>query len=305
MTTPTAPQFQPVHIGAEAKPPLAVLPDPATLFSDRAARFRTLASDHQLAGYLTFLADISEAQSRILDDLPPATLPPDDDIERAIVYGMAPIARSAIAIDETVLTTLDRLFEAARCIAMPDLAEAARDGVIAAPEDERRVMIANVLGDALPANEIAEHVFVAAALQVHFARLAAQLPADRLTPVSDGACPACGGPPVASRVVNWEGSQSARFATCGACATQWHVVRVKCVACSSTLGIHYAHVEGTSEMLKAECCDTCGTYLKILQSTEDADLDAVADDVASAGLDLLVREQGLRRSGFNVYLAGL
>jgi FdhE protein len=181
---------------------------------------------------------------------------------------------------------------------------AARDGVIAADEAERRTMIANVLADSLPAEEIAEHVYVAAAMQVHFARLAAMLPAEKLTPVSDGACPACGGPPVASSVVGWSGSQSTRFVTCGACATRWHVVRIKCVACSSTKGIHYAHVEGTADTLKAECCDICKTYLKILYAITDPDLDPVADDVASAGLDMLVKEQGFRRSGFNVFLAG-
>lgn len=304
MSMPAAPQFQPVHIGTEAKPPLAVLPDPATLFANRAARFRRLAADHQLSGYLTFLADLSAAQSALLPGLPAAVLPPDNDVERALEFGMGPIARNTVSIDDAVIVTLDRLLDAARAIAMPDNAEAARDGVIAAPEDERRVMIANVLADALPANEIAEHVFVAAALQVHFARLAAQLPAERLTPVSDGACPACGGPPVSSSVVAWENAQSARFATCATCATQWHVVRVKCVACSSTEGIHYAHVEGTADTLKAECCDSCGTYLKVLYALNDPDLDAVADDVASAGLDILVRENGFGRSGFNVFLAG-
>ena len=39
-------------------------------------------------------------------------------------------------------------------------------------------------------------MFVAAALQVHFARLAAQLDANALVPVGEGACPACGGPPI-------------------------------------------------------------------------------------------------------------
>lgn len=304
MSQPTAPQFQPVHIGTAAKPPLAVVPDPATLFARRAERFRALAPDHQLAGYLGFLADLAEAQAAILPSLPPAVLPDAALVERAITHGMAPIARAEVAIDDTMMTTLDRLLDAARGIAMPDSAQAARDGVIAAPAEEKRAMIANVLADSLPANEMAEHVFVAAALQVHFARLAAQLPGERLTPVSDGACPACGGPPVSSSVVAWQGSESTRFATCASCATAWHVVRIKCVACSSTKGIHYAHVEGTADTLKAECCDECGTYLKILYNVHDAALDAVADDVASAGLDLLVRDKGHRRSGFNVFLAG-
>ena len=55
----------------------------------------------------------------------------------------------------------------------------------------------------IPFEAIAEHALVAAALQVHFARMAAALDAAALTPVGDGACPACGGPPVASLVVGW------------------------------------------------------------------------------------------------------
>lgn len=304
MTPQTSPQFQPVHIGEEAKPPVAVLPKPETLFAERAMRFRQLAVDHQLRGYLEFLAGIADCQTKILPDLPPVTLPDQAALDRAFEFGMAPIARQSVTIDDVALTTLDKLFDALKSVTMPDRAMASLEGVIAADTDERRTMIANVLSDALPAEEIAEHVFVAAGMQVHFARLAAALPVDRLTSVADGACPACGGPPVASRVVGWQNSQNARFVTCACCASQWHVVRVKCVACSSTKGISYQHVEGTADTLKAECCDICGTYLKILYALTDPTLDPVADDVASAGLDLLVKEKGFRRSGFNVFLAG-
>lgn len=303
-TTTPAPQFQPMHIGEEAKPPVAVTPQPEILFAERAMRFRQLAVDHPLRGYLEFMAGVAESQASILKDLPPVTLPDDAELSRAFEFGMAPIARQSVEIGETALATLEALLKALKGISMPDRAMASLDGVIAADEAERRAMIKNVLEDALPAEEIAEHVFVAAAMQVHFARLASALPQDKLTSVSDGACPACGGPPVSSSVVGWQNAQSTRFVTCGCCSTQWHVVRVKCVACSSTKGIHYAHVEGTADTLKAECCDSCNTYLKVLYRITDPSLDPVADDVASAGLDLLVKGQGFRRAGFNVFLAG-
>jgi FdhE protein len=308
MSLPTAPasppQFQPMHIGEEAKPPQAVTPKPETLFAERAMRFRQLAPDHPLRGYLEFMAHMADCQAKILPDLPAVTLPAPAELDRALEFGMAPISRSTLPDEAGAFATLDALLAALKHVAMPDRAMASLDGVIAADEAERRVMIRNVLDDALPAEEIAEHVFVAAAMQVHFARLAAALPEDRLTSVADGACPACGGPPVSSSVVGWQDAQSTRFVTCGCCATQWHVVRVKCVACSSTKGISYHHVEGTADTLKAECCDSCGSYLKILYRITDPALDAVADDVASAGLDLLVKEKGFRRSGFNVFLAG-
>ena len=301
---PVAPQFQPVHVGEAANPPDVVVPDPSTLFATHAARLRALAPDHQLGAYLRFVADIADAQHRLVATLPAPELPPAEDLDRALEFGMAPIARARVGADPGLLSTLDRLLDEAKNIDMPDAAAASRDGVIAASESERRAMIASVLEDAIPVEEIAEHVFVAAAAQVHFARLAARLPAERIRPVSDGACPACGGPPVVSRVVDWSRSQSARFCSCATCATQWHVVRVKCVACSSTKGIHYLHVEGVAETIKAECCDECRAYLKILYADKEPDFDAVADDIASAGLDLMVREKGFSRAGFNVFLAG-
>jgi FdhE protein len=300
----TAPQFQPVHIGEEAKPPLAILPDPAAVFAARAKRFRALAPDHQLKGYLEFLATIAEAQAALITTLPPVVLPDAATLTQAYAHAMAPIARTSLPDPVGALKTLDALLEALKTADMPDKAMAALEGVIACDEAERRAMIDAVLADTIPAEEIAEHVYVASAMQVHFSRLAAQLDAEKLTPVADGACPACGGAPVSSSVVGNIGSQSVRFATCSCCATQWHVVRVKCVACSSTKGIHYNHVQGTAETLKAECCDSCKRYLKILYVITDPALDAVADDVASAGLDLLVKEQGFGRAGFNAFLAG-
>jgi FdhE protein len=303
MTT-AAPAFQPVHIGEEAAPPAVVLPVPETLFAQRAMRFRQLAEGHQLAGYLKVLAGISDVQAALLPGLPAVEPLPVEDVERAAGYGMPPLPRNPAAIDPVLLATLDRFLDAAGALDMPEAARAALDGVIAASEDEKRTMVQNVLEDSIPFDEVAEHVFVAAAVQLHFARRAAALPAEKMVSVADGACPSCGGPPVTSSVVGWQGSQSARFATCSCCATQWHVVRVKCVACSSTKGISYAHVQGTADTLKAECCDSCGGYLKILYAVQDPELDPVADDVASAGLDLMVKDEGKRRVGFNIFLAG-
>jgi FdhE protein len=145
---------------------------------------------------------------------------------------------------------------------------------------------------------------VAAALQVHFARLAARLDAARLAPVGDGACPACGGPPAASLLVRWLGSHGARFCACGLCGTMWNYVRIKCVLCGSTKGIAYQEVEGGPGTVKAETCDSCRGYVKILNQQNDPDVDPIADDVASLALDLLVREGGFRRGAVNPFLIG-
>ena len=81
-------------------------------------------------------------------------------------------------------------------------------------------------------------------------------------------------------------------------------MRVKCLSCSSTKGIHYQSIKGLADTIKAECCDECRTFVKIMAEDEDPALEPIADDVASLGLDLLVLETGYRRAGVNLFLLG-
>jgi FdhE protein len=81
-------------------------------------------------------------------------------------------------------------------------------------------------------------------------------------------------------------------------------VRVKCLACGSTKGIGYQEVDGGAGTIKAETCDECSSYVKILYQHKDVGLDPIADDVASLGLDLLLRDGAYRRAGLNPYLLG-
>ena len=165
-------------------------------------------------------------------------------------------------------------------------------------------MVRSVLADSIPVEALADHVYVAAALQVHFARLAARLDPASLVPVGDGACPTCGGAPVSSAIVGWSGSHGARFCACALCATQWHTVRVKCMLCGSTKGIAYQELDAGPADVKAETCENCHGYLKIMHQHKDPELDPVADDVSTLGLDLLLRETGYRRGSVNPFLLG-
>ena len=167
-----------------------------------------------------------------------------------------------------------------------------------------KAMAFSVLSEALPFEALAEHVYVAAALQVHFARLAGVLDAASLVPVGDGLCPVCGGRPSSSMVVGWLGAHGARFCSCFLCGTLWNIVRIKCVLCNSTEGIGYQEIDGGLGTVKAETCDKCHGWVKILQQQKDPAIEPIADDVASLGLDLLMREGPYRRGGFNPYLAG-
>src|ERR1700681_4226316 len=200
----------PIPIGEIAAPPFVRLPDPFTLFATRSLRFRTLAEGHQLGPYLLFLAAISECQHRIQKDLPEPDLPTDDTRERAREHAMPPLDRARFTADAALDATLDRLLALAATIDMPDNARAAIERARSADAAARDGMVRAVLADAIPVEALADHVYVAAALQLHFARLAARLDPAALVPIGDGVCPACGGAPVGSAIVRSEGAHGGR-----------------------------------------------------------------------------------------------
>jgi FdhE protein len=142
-----------------------------------------------------------------------------------------------------------------------------------------------------------------AALQVVWTDLASRLNA-RDVPYVDapGVCPVCGTPPVASIVRVGGALQGYRFTQCSLCATEHHVVRVKCTNCDSTKGIAYHGIEGGNDAVKAESCDECHTYRKIGYQDKDLDFEPLADDLASLTLDLLMGEAGYRRASANPLL---
>jgi FdhE protein len=176
--------------------------------------------------------------------------------------------------------------------------------VKSAADADQAAMMNAVLSNAIPVETLAQHVFVAAALQVHFARLAARLDAGALVPVGDGVCPACGGPLVSSMIVGWSGAQSARFCACSLCGMLWNYPRVRCTLCGATKGIAYQEIADGPATVKAETCESCHGYVKILHQHKEPTLDPVADDVATLALDLLLRDLGYRRGAVDPFLLG-
>ncbi|EKS31210.1 formate dehydrogenase accessory protein FdhE [Afipia felis] len=298
---PTAPD--PSVISNIPTPQFARLPDPSQLFSVREARFAALAEGHDLAPYLKFLSGLCGVQAAIQDGLPEPDAIASEALERARQHGMPPLDRGHFIADAAFVATLDRLLAAAADIDMPTQARAALEKVTKADADGRARMVENVLAEAIPVEALAEHIFAAAALQVHFARLAARLDAKSLQPVGDGVCPSCGGAPTATVLVNWPRTPGARYCSCSLCGTLWNYVRSKCTLCGSTRKILFQEIEGAGN-IKAETCDDCHGYMKVLNHQKDDRLDPVADDVATLGLDLLVRELGFRRGGVNPFLIG-
>lgn len=305
MTHPSSIEPNPASVGRVQAPPFVRLPEPRRLFKARSERLEFLAQTSELAPYLRFIAGIAAAQSSIQEGLPESELPPDDALDRAREFGMPPLDRNRIELDDVLSETLSRLFDAVEPLAKPAEAEAALERVRAATPEQMRSAVQGVLADTIPGETLAEHVYVAAGLQVHFARLAAKLDRTRLARIGDGACPCCGGPPTSSLVVGWMEAEGTRYCSCSLCGTLWNVVRVKCVLCGSGKGIGYQEIEGGPGTIKAECCDSCRGYVKILHQQKDAALDPVADDIASLGLDLLLKDGEYRRGSFNPFLLGV
>ena len=64
-------------------------------------------------------------------------------------------------------------------------------------------------------------------------------------------------------------------------------------------------LEGGNGVVKAETCDACHCYTKMLYQAQDMAVEPLADDLASLGLDIKVSEAGwLRHAPNPLILAG-
>lgn len=296
----------PSVIGGVATPQFARLPDPVALFQRRAARLRHLAQGSNLGPYLRFLADLCDAQARVAASLDTPAPPDPAVVERNRSYRMPPVDRAALIASAEMGRILDALLTGAATIEMPAPARAALQSLTDAPESDRQALLAELAADRVPDGFAAPAAFAAAALQVAAARAAQVQDVSKLVPIRVGTCPTCGGRPGASMVTATQHQEGARYACCATCATQWNEVRVKCLCCGSTKGVGYRAIDdgGADPVIKAEVCDECHSWVKIFYQNRDTALEAVADDIASLGLDALLRDSEWRRGGFNPYLIG-
>jgi FdhE protein len=293
----------PSMIGGIAKVPLARLPDPRVLFLTRAQRLGFLAQHSaNLAAYLRFLSELCEAQARLVRALPAPAAPSQDQLQAARANRMPPLDRAALRAE--LAAAIDLLPGLLAGVEMPEPARLGLAALAAAEASDRDWVIGNVLADTIPDDSAAPHLFAALALQVVASRHAALLHVEQLVAIAPGLCPACGGRHASSLVTENIGAEGARYCACATCQTLWNEVRVKCTCCGSTKGITYRSVETDEATVKAECCRECGHWVKILYQNKNPSLEPIADDVASLGLDLMMRDSEWRRGGYNPFLAG-
>jgi FdhE protein len=272
------------------------------LFAARAERFRHLAEGHSLGDYLAFLASLSEAQQVALNQYPPMSLPDPEEQAQCREHGMPLLGARSLprypAWRDGLTMILRRINEA-------DLPAAAREtvaGLINEGEAGLEEMADSILaGDpaGIPPQKLP---FVAAALQVYWVYMASSMEEQAFSRLEEGGvCPVCGSYPVAGIVRSGGAEHGLRYLCCSLCAAQWHMVRIKCSNCESTHGIDYYTLEGSNGAVKAESCDNCGAYLKLLYLEKDSRMEAMADDLATIALDMLMEKEGKARVGLNLF----
>lgn len=310
------------------------LPDPTCIFSRRAARLRQLSEGHAVGDYLRLMAALADAQQRELDALMGndagaegrSVLDARDERRTAVdmrsieqlrmarEHGMPPLQADGWSRDPQWRAVLNGLCGAiAAAPGFPAAVAATCGRIRALPAEVLEEQADGLLGAASTGVDAQAAPFIMAALQVSWTRMLCSFNHDEVAAYIGavdvpGVCPVCGTLPVASVVRAEKDYQGYRYLHCALCATEWHLVRIKCSHCESTAGIHYHTIEGGhaagegSTAVRAETCDQCRTYRKICYQEHDMEVEPLADDLGSLALDLLMAEAGFHRGSGNPLL---
>lgn len=252
--------------------------------------------------FLLFMAELSDAQHAALIAFPKVPLPSDAEIKLCREHGMPPLSIQSWPRNAAWQAALGQIIEALMQTCTP----ATRQIFLRLQGMDSNALescATAILAGDFENVDIGIAPFVAAALQVYWTHMVTTLGAHAFgaNDISN-LCPACASPPVSS-IVRIGGPENAlRYLSCSVCNTQWHMVRVKCSNCESTKGIAYYMIAGSSGAVKAETCEECGTYLKIMYMDKDPQVDPIADDLATLLLDMKMDETGKLRSGPNLFL---
>ena len=284
------------------KAPWLRLPERETLFARREERCKALAKDHPLEKYLLFMARVARAQQDALNGYGKAALPDADRLRLNRRHGMPPLAVQNWRRDASWQEALRMIIGMVRDAAEPAAADSLAR-LLAGGGSAFESMADGLLAGDYAGMDLAAAPLVGAALQVYWVHMATSL--DREAFAGSAAltlCPVCASPPLASIVHNGGIENGQRYLHCSLCASEWHMVRVKCSNCQSTKDIAYHGIEGDSGAVKAETCDECQIYLKIMSMDRDPNIVPTVDDLATLPLDILMDQAGFIRSSFSFFL---
>ncbi|MFL5578286.1 MAG: formate dehydrogenase accessory protein FdhE, partial [Gemmatimonadaceae bacterium] len=203
-------------------------------------------------------------------------------VARALAAVGEPVAGAAAAVAES-------LGRAPR--AGVELDALARDAV-AGDWDSARALAARLDVDDDALVTLLDH---AARPALRRAAAAARPALARHAPGARGLCPLCGAPPLLAEL---RGKERVRTLRCGRCAASWEFARAACPACGERdhRRLTALHGEGEADYRRADCCDSCRTYVKALATLDPIPTDALlATDLATSALDWAAVERGYHR----------
>lgn len=283
----------------------------ADTFAVRAVRLRELSAGHPMGDYLRFAAQIAEAQDACARAAAPAVPPDAAAVAQARERAMPPLHvahwRPGAALRDAARCIARHMTDHAQFLPPPVLAmlAALRDA-----DDSWLDTQADKLVNGITVGlDVAAAPLIGAAAQVVWMKTAAALGPTAFARLdAEVVCPVCGSRPAASVLRIGGDAGGHRYLHCSLCESEWHMVRIKCSNCEGTEQVRYQQLEAVDggaprqEAIRAETCDDCGTYLKLLHQDRDPHIEPIADDLASVALDLLVAESGYLRSGQNLLL---
>jgi FdhE protein len=289
--------------GGVKAPDALILPDPATRFARTAARLNSLSVGHSMAKWLCFMARLAEAQHAIASTMAPAAGPDLAAVRQAVDARLPPLAADEHRRGSTWRDGLLLLLDGAHDSMTPPPVRAAMASLRDRGVERMEALADDFLHGCVDLADAGAALYVAAALQVYFTRLAASLPGPSLRLLTQrGLCPCCGSTPVSGVITEAAQTRGARYLYCSLCATAWNHVRAVCITCGQSRSVALKGIEGESGAVKAETCNDCHTYAKMLYQARDMQVDPFADDLATLGLDVLVAEAGWSRHAPNPLL---
>ena len=290
-------------LGGVKAPEAILLPNSGKRFSDTASRLEALAAGHPMEDWLRFMSKLALAQHVAATELESLACPELSVVEQAVDARMPPLAADGHRRGSVWRDGLALLLDSFDDGAMPTQAQT----VIARLRSREPAAIESLadafLHGSVDVADAGPVLYVAAALQVYFTRMAEGLPVSalRLLP-QRGLCPCCGSTPICGLVTAAGQTPGARYLYCSLCATAWNHVRAVCITCGESRSVSLEGIEGDAGIVKAETCNDCHTYAKTVYQAQDMKADPFADDLASLGLDVLVSEAGWSRHAPNPLL---
>lgn len=272
-----------------------IIGDPATIFSARAERLRALAKDSFMADYLLLAGQIVQQQAQLTEDFaqPVANFVSENTLTWPLSLDQAwfPILEAMLA----QLTTSLRLVTSDDIVKVIDSLQDVDSDTL----HHYFTALQHNQSERVPADLA---ILLWACINT-FTSLVVKTTALEWQPepnVKQHFCPLCGGAPVASLI---KGSGH-RYLHCSQCETEWHRLRAECTQCADGENIQLQS-ETLEDAVRAETCDHCNSYLKVLFLEKQPNLDPIADDLATLVLDQKLNQNELYRNGFNPFLLPL